>query len=362
MKKFKLVITFIILICITISSVACKTDKKEVIKFEGKLSKQAFETLEDATNAYFNEQIKGGDYEGCEYRGYDFKKELTKSEKNALNLGDVSVNDVIHAERGKVGFTYGSEVFLNTVYIVQTKEGYHYYTLESREDEAVCYDYYEFLVSDDVLNNVTVKTSSMIIKEEGHSRQTEIVMEYRYTENGTQYEIVTREFFNGGISESTRRGYILKSEDDFAVYGINDKGEYVEVTESYLELISTANADIHMVSVVSNLYMYGHNLFKVNEKVFILRNIEVEKLSKYFQDLYYGENQGSVKNLSYTMSVASQKIVSTSANIYSVDTSEMEKSYINIETSFSKYGETEITIPDEVVDLWNNRWSRRFME
>ena len=355
MKTLKLITTIIIAVCMAITTISCRGEAPEIEKFTGKLSEQVYETLEQAAEAYYDEQIKGGDYEGCEYKGYSFKKELAKNEKHALNLGDISVEDIISAERGKISFTYGSEVFLNTVYIIQTNEGYHYYSLEAKEDEAVCYDYYDYLISRDMLDNVTVKTNAMIIKEEGYSRQTEVVTEYHYSEEGTWYKIIVREFFNGGISESTRQGYILSGEEGFAVYGLNEKGEYVEVTDSFLVFFLEDSKDVYMVNAISNLYARGHNLFKVSDKTFVLRDIEVDNLSRYFEGIYYSENEGVVNNLSYVMSVTGQKITSTSVNIYATNTNETQDAYISIESSFSKYGETEVVIPEEVLALWNER-------
>ena len=174
-------------------------------------------------------------------------------------------------------------------------------------------------------------------------------------EEGTWYKIIVREFFNGGISETTRQGYILSREEDFAVYGLNEKGEYVEVTDSFLVFFLEDSKDVYMVNAISNLYAKGHNLFKVSDKTFVLRDIEVDNLSRYFEGIYYSENEGVVNNLSYVMSVAGQKITSTSVNIYATNTNEAQDAYISIESSFSKYGETEVVIPEEVLALWNER-------
>ena len=242
MKKLKLLIAIILTACITFTLGACKSTKTEIVKFNGYISSQAYSSAKEAAEAYYNEQIKGGDYEGCEYRGYTYKKDLAKNEINGLNLGAIQAGDVLHGERGKVSFVYGNEVFNNSINVIQTANGFYYYTLEPKDEEAVCYDFYNHLVSTEALSNFTVKTTAMIVSEQdGYSRQTEVVLEYLYSGNNVQYEAVVRRIFSGGISEVVYSGYILYGEDDLAIYGINDKGQYVDITTDDSKLFVNSN-------------------------------------------------------------------------------------------------------------------------
>lgn len=357
MRKVKLIIGLILIVCIMATSFGCKASKKEVIKFVGRLSSEAYDSMEDAAKSYYEEQIKSEHCEDCEFKGYTSKKALSKNEIGELELGTLETSDVISAERGKVGFVYGSEVFSNSVYMIQTENGYYYYTVEPKEEEAVCKDYYEHLVSEEVLKNVTVKTSAMIIcEEDGYSRQTDVMIEYCYNEKDIMFTVVVKRFFNGGISEATLSGYIMTNGEEFAVYGLNEKGEYVDITTEYLSLFyASKRNDPYMVNVMSNLYKEGHYLFKADEDAFILRGVEVENLSRLFESQYYEENGGTVKVLDYSMVVSGQRIVSTSINIHSIDSEEIQTSYISIDSTFSKYGETEVEVPAEVLALWQER-------
>ena len=336
---------------------AAQLNKKEEAKFNGFLSESVYDSAKEAAEAYFDEQINSGNYEECEFKSYSLKKELAKNEISALNLGAIQSSDVIYGERGKVNFLYGSEVFSNSIYIIQTAEGYHYYTLEPKDEEAVCYDFYEHLVNESALNNVTVITKAMIVSEQsGYSRQTEVEIKYCYSGIYIKYDAVLRRFFNGGISETVFSGYIIYSEGEYVIYGINDKGQYVDITQENTMLFVNSNKnDAYMVNVMSQMYKKGHNMFKVDESRYVLRQVEEQTLAKVFENVYFTEEGGEVKSIAYSLTAANQKIESASMNIHAINEDESQELYISIESSFSMYGETDVSVPEEVKNLWANR-------
>ncbi len=358
MKRIKLLIIFIISTCILFTAVACKPSKKEIEKFKGFISENCYESAKDAAEAYFDEQIIGGDYEDCEFKSYSFKKELAKSEIGALELGEIKAEDIIYGERGKVNFLYGSEVYSNSIYVLQTEQGYHYYSLEPKDEEAVCYDFYNHLVDEQALDNVTVVTKAMIVSEqEGYSRQTEVEIRYWYSKSAVQYEAVLRRFFNGGITETVFSGFIIYGEDgDYAIFGTNDKGQYVDITNEQSGLFVPSNKnDAYMVNEMSLIYVKGHNWFKVDEERYVLRQIEEETLSKIFESTYFTTERGEVQAISYSLTVANQRIASTAMNIHAVNGDKSQELYITIESAFSMYDETEVVVPNEIKTLWNAR-------
>lgn len=358
MKKIKLLIAFIISTCILFTAVACKPSKKETEKFKGYISINCYDSAKDAAEAYFEEQIKGGDYEDCEFKSYSFKKELTKSEIGTLELGETKAEDIIYGERGKVNFLYGSEVYSNSIYVLQTEQGYHYYSLEPKDEEAVCYDFYNHLVDEDALDNVTVVTKAMIVSEqEGYSRQTEVEIRYWYSKSAVKYEAVLRRFFNGGITETVFSGFIIYGEDNSCfIFGINDKGQYVDITNEQSGLFVSSNKnDAYMVNVMSLLYKVGHNWFKVDEDRYVLRQKEEETLAEIFEGTYFTEESGDVQAISYSLTVANQRISSTAVNIHAINGDESQELFITIESTFSMYDETKVVVPEEVRELRANR-------
>ncbi|MBR2336324.1 MAG: hypothetical protein IKA61_00035 [Clostridia bacterium] len=351
MKLIKTVIALLTILILSCNFLSCGSSKAEQEVFKGTMS-VAFASAQDAAEAYFNEQIKGGEYENCKFSGYTAKKELAKGDIDDLELGVYSPDDVISAERGKVSITYGSEVFLNTVYIIQTQDGYHYYTLEPKDEEAVCSDYYEHLVSPEILDNVTIRTSAIIlIEEEGFSRQTEVSIEFCNDGEEIKFDVVIKSFFNGGVSEISLGGYILANGEEIRAYGLNEKSEYVDITREFLALFSPEQKNVFLVNQISNIYVAGHSLFKVDGDTFVVRNVEQVNLAKEFEGLYYGENGGTVNSFAYALSVTNHKIGSISSNIHSIDSLGLKNLYVSIETTFSQYGETEVDIPEEVKAL-----------
>ena len=333
-----------------LTSISCKTEKKEDEVFYGFLSSSVYESAEEAAEAYFNEQIKGGDYEDCEFKSYTPKKELTRVEISALSLSTIESDDVIFAERGKVSVLYGDEVFSNSVYILQTEEGFYYYMVEPKDDEAVCYDFYNHLVSEEVMNNVTVTTKAMVVCElASYVRQTEVVIVYRYNGDVIQYEAVVRRFFNGGINEIVYRGYIISKNDSIAIYGLNERDEYVDITNENSQLFVNSNKnDTYMVNEMSKIYLDGHYLFKVDDERYVLRMIEEENLAKRFKDVYYTQENGIVRATSYSVKVVNQKLVSAAMNVYSESEDGSQTVYVSIETAFFAYGETKVELPEGI--------------
>ena len=252
---------------------------------------------------------------------------------------------------------YGDEVFSNTVYLLQVEEGYHYYVLQPKDEEAVCYDYYAHLVSEENLSNVTVVTKAMIVSEQdGYSRQTEVQIKYWYKDNYIKYEAVLRKFFNGGINETVFSGFIVNNEDGYAILGINDKGQYVDITNEDTRLFTNSNKnDAYMVNVMSQMFRSGHNWFKVDEERYVLRQIEEATLAGLFESVYFAEESGAVQAITYSLVVSNQRITSTAMNIHAITSDESQELYITIESTLFAYNDTTFNVPEEVKSYTDNK-------
>jgi hypothetical protein len=110
-----------------------------------------------------------------------------------------------------------------------------------------------------------------------------------------------------------------------------------------------------MVNEMSLIYVKGHNWFKVDEERYVLRQIEEETLSKIFESTYFTTECGEVQAISYSLTVANQRIASTAMNIHAVNGDKSQELYITIESAFSMYDETEVVVPNEIKTLWNAR-------
>ena len=222
--------------------------------------------------------------------------------------------------------------------------------VEPKDDEAVCYDFYNHLVSEEVMSNVTVTTKAMVVCElASYVRQTEVVIVYRYNGDVIQYEAVVRRFFNGGINEIVYRGYIISNNDSIAIYGLNERDEYVDITNEDSQLFVNSNKnDTYMVNEMSKIYLDGHYLFKVDDERYVLRMIEEENLAKRFKDVYYTQENGVVRATSYSVKVVNQKLVSAAMNVYSESEDGSQTVYVSIETAFSAYGETKVELPEGI--------------
>lgn len=357
MKKFKVLIAFIITVCLTMAVTGCGTSKTTKREFRGKISELSYSTAKEAAEAFFSEQIDG-DYEDCKFSGYSTKKALSKNDIGDLELGDLDEKDIISGEKGRVSFSYGSEVFSSDIYLLQTDEGYHYYTLMPDEDEAVPVDYYDFLLNEEVFKSVTVKTNGIVIvEEEGYSRQSEISIEIVKEENEYRFQIIVKNFFNGGINETLLGGYILVDADgNYSAYGLQ-KGEYVEITRELNAMFSESakQLQVYFINQLSCFYLNGHHLFKMGENSMVLREREKALMTKSLADLYYGEGLGTVDSFAYELTAVDHKMSEIFTTIHGVNAEANQELFVTVDKTFTRYGESKVEIPQEVYTLWENR-------
>lgn len=363
-RKLKIFVTLCISACITLSAIGCGTASVASADFGGKMSTVAYEEIEDAAKAFFDEQINSNEHEDCRFSMYSPKKELSHSDIGGLDLGDYTEEDIIWAERGKVSFAYGNEVFVNDVYILQTEEGYHYYSVLPDDEEAVTYDYYEFLTNEEKFVNVTVKTKSMIIVEGNNfSRQSEINYEFYFTEDKVKFSVSIKNFFNGGVSETVLSGYILIDGEDYSVYGMNEKSEYVDISQEFNGLFAKGdNLQLFLTNKLADLYKQGSHLFKVNEDTLVLKEKEKSLLSEWYIQEYYGEEKAQVDSLSCGVELENRQISKISTNVHSFSEVSGQHTYVTIETVLSKFGKTEVELPEELLILFEESQSEHYEE
>lgn len=356
MKVCKSFITFLIIFALSLSAISCGGTKVPSDEFEGKISASLFETKDDAVMAYLDEQINCDGNEYCEFSSYAHKKDLSSGEISDLDLDDFMKESIISAERGKVSYIYGKEAFANEVILLETVEGYYYYTPYPKNGEALTLDYYTFLINEEKFKNVTVKSKFVVIEEdEILTRKTEIGIDLFRNEDKLKLSVVIRQSFNGGVSETTLNCYAFIEEENFVVYGVDDEGKYVDISQEFNLLFSqTFNKNMYLSNMLSSLYEVGPYLFKIDEEEIILRENEKSLIAEKFALAYYGEG-ARTNTITYSMKTLQERLSNVNVNVHIEDESQEKHAYFDIEKILSKYGETEFTVPEEVLALWNAR-------
>lgn len=348
MKNFKFIAIILTLIMAFCGVSGCSPTEEKRDKYEGELSTTIFETVEDAVLGFFAEQIKG-ESEEYVYKQYVLEGEMSSGNIRDLDLGEMQDEEVLYAEKGTVHFTVGDEKFSNGLCIVQTEEGFHYYALMPNDGEMVTKSYYGYFVADGVFDNVTIKTESrIVIEEDGHSKTLESEVKLLIDGLNIKFEVVTNTYFNGGISETRYKGYVLKEGEEIKVLGYNGE-DVVDMSKILSDIFSPEHSSgLYFVNAFSNSYIKGHDLFILEDKKFALRADKQRVLAQVFLDDCNFIQDGNVESLNYDVEFSRGRITSVTDSVKVIsETINSELSLVTTKT-FTSYGTTVVEVPEDI--------------
>lgn len=348
MKKIKFIVIILILIMAFCGANGCSPTEGKRDKYEGELSTTVFATVEDTALGFFTEQIKG-ESEEYVYNQYVFEGELSSGNIRDLDLGKMQDGEVLYAEKGAIHFTVGGERFTNGLCIVQTEEGFHYYALMPNDGEMVTKSYYGYFVADGVFDNVTVKTESrIVIEEEGHTKTIESEIKLLIDGLNIKFEVITKTYFNGGISETRYKGYVLKEGEEVKVLGYNGDN-VVDMSKDLSDIFSPEHSSgLYFINAFSNNYIEGHDLFMLEDKKFTLRADKQRELAQNFLQYCNFIQDGTVESLNYDVGFSGGRIngVTDSVKVTSEATN-IQLSLVATKT-FTAYGTTVVEVPEDI--------------
>ena len=348
MKNFKFIAIILTLIMAFCGVSGCSPTEEMRDKYEGELSTTIFDTVEDAVLGFFAEQIKG-ESEEYVYKQYVLEGEMSSGNIRDLDLGEMQDEEVLYAEKGTVHFTVGDEKFSNGLCIVQTEEGFHYYALMPNDGEMVTKSYYGYFVADGVFDNVTIKTESrIVIEEDGHSKTLESEVKLLIDGLNIKFEVVTNTYFNGGISETRYKGYVLKEGEEIKVLGYNGE-DVVDMSKILSDIFSPEHSSgLYFVNAFSNSYIKGHDLFILEDKKFTLRADKQRVLAQVFLDDCNFIQDGNVESLNYDVEFSRGRITSVTDSVKVISkTINSELSLVTTKT-FTAYGTTVVEVPEDI--------------
>ena len=348
MKNFKFIAIILTLIMAFCGVSGCSPTEEKRDKYEGELSTTVFDTVEDAVLGFFAEQIKG-ESEEYVYKQYVLEGEMSSGNIRDLDLGEKQDEEVLYAEKGTIHFTVGDEKFSNGLCIVQTEEGFHYYALMPNDGEMVTKSYYGYFIADGVFDNVTIKTESrIVIEEDGHSKTLESEVKLLIDGLNIKFEVVTNTYFNGGISETRYKGYVLKEGEEIKVLGYNGE-DVVDMSKILSDIFSPEHSSgLYFVNAFSNSYIKGHDLFILEDKKFTLRADKQRVLAQVFLDDCNFIQDGNVESLNYDVEFSRGRITSVTDSVKVISkTINSELSLVTTKT-FTAYGTTVVEVPEDI--------------
>ena len=348
MKNFKFIAIILTLIMAFCGAGGCSPTEEKRDKYEGELSTTVFDTVEDAALGFFTEQIKG-ESEEYVYKQYVLEGEMSSGNIRDLDLGEMQDEEVLYAEKGAIHFTVGEEKFSNGLCIVQTEDGFYYYALMPNDGEMVTNSYYGYFVADGVFDNVTVKTESrIVIEEDGHSKTLESDVKLLIDGLNIKFEVVTKTYFNGGISETRYKGYVLKEGEEIKVLGYNGE-DVVDMSKILSDIFSPEHpSGLYFINAFSNNYIVGHDLFRLEDKKFTLRADKQRVLAQNFLEDCNFIQDGDVESINYEVEFSRGRITAVTDSVKLVSqTVNSELSLVTTKT-FTAYGTTVVEVPEDI--------------
>ncbi len=163
--------------------------------FNGKLSDKSFETENAALTAFLEDEIEGMSTQ-AELAEYVKDVDLDQKEIAALPLGEISPEEVSHAERGTISYrattpksglalTSESEnVKTHEIYLLESDGKFRYFVPPTQIGQPITKDYFDDVFSSEKYANCTIEfLSSTKGKYNGSTQNASSSSTYKITEN-----------------------------------------------------------------------------------------------------------------------------------------------------------------------------------
>ena len=330
--------------------VGCDSQPSKKSVYNGFVSEEVYTEKQEAAEGFILNEIKGED-EIVEFTEYEMLVEMNGIEILVLNP-DGKKEDFDSGERGTIKYKIGEKEYENYVCILESNGKYRYLVEKPYSDERVNKRYFDYVVGDEIYDNVTVTTqiNTMVESEEQIiTFETKIV--FTYTEEVVFCQYLSSEYSNGQSKVENYEWYFFEDEDGKVVaYGQLDTGVFVDKTAIAIEKLK--------ISTDGSLRSFGEkakkNEFKhwcfiyEREKTdrFVLTEDGFKILNNRLIDEHFRGDYGTIDTASYSITLENDKIKSIDKSFHG----ETQTAMFSMVTtsSFSLFGKSVVELPEQL--------------
>ncbi|MBR2336325.1 MAG: hypothetical protein IKA61_00040 [Clostridia bacterium] len=350
MKKLvKRLALALVCLTLTVSAIACTGNVAEPREeFKGVFSAYDYATEEEAVRAFIENEFTDMDFNG-EYLSHSAIADLTAEELDGLNYGTVNKEDITSAKKVEISYSLGGAASKHVAYVLTVGEEdvrYRYYSPKPSDGEGVTQSYVSYLLDKTVLSNVTVEQKTdMSTSSGGLQIDIAATVTCRYAENviGFTYS----ESYKYGEQSQTSKfdGAMLMSARGVRAYTLGTNDQYQDSTND-LSALLLIGSDLENSGILGALKQVEFVIYMVKGDKLVLRE-DIKSL--IIEQVAEASGEATIHSYASSFTIDGGRIVSLDEDMEMTAAGQRVK--MSIETSFTDYGVTSVSVPQEVLDM-----------
>lgn len=348
--------TLCAIFAITISFfvVGCDSQPPKKSVYNGFVSEEVYTEKQKAAEGFILNEIKGED-EIIEFTEYKMLVEMNGIEILVLN-SDGKKEDFDSGERGSIKYKVGEKEYENYVCILESDGKYRYLVEKPYSDERVNKRYFDYIVSDEIYDNVTVTTQiNTMVESEEHVITYETKITFTYTEEVVFCQYQSSEYSNGQSKVENYEWYFFEEEGGKVVaYGQLDTGVFIDKTAIAIEKLKiSADGSLRSFGEKSKKNEFKHWCFiyeRDKTDRFVLTEEGLKALNNRLIGEHFNGDNGTIDTASYSITLENDKIKSIDKSFYG-ETQTAKFSMVKTST-FSLFGKSTVELPEQLQVLF----------